>query len=258
MKLFKTALALLCAGAFAPAFAQDDATPARQTVVAKFAESVKLDGKMGDPAWAKAPAYQFSLPETIYDRTPEHLKRRLGKDIVEKGSVKFLWNGDYLYVGAKLDELDVVNEGKEDQTHLFLLGDLIEVFLKPEHETYYWEIYGAANGRKTCYFFPSRARTMFPPCAEYSCPDLQVSATVDGTLNDWTDKDKGWCVEIAIPVKNLTSLGAKFDNSAEWTVLIGRYNYSRYLLVKENSSIPHISATDFHLHEDYARLVLEK
>ena len=33
---------------------------------------------------------------------------------------------------------------------------------------------------------------------------------------------------MAIPIKELTVHGAKFDNSANWTILLARYNYSAY------------------------------
>ncbi len=231
----------------------------RPVMKAKYVENLKMDGKLSDPAWGNALEYQFELAPDVYDKQPEKIRKSMGNELREKGTVKLLWNEKYLYVGVKMEDSDVVAEGKEDQAHLYLMGDLVEVFLKPKNETYYWELYGTPNNKKTSFFYPGRGRLFLPSCAQYKpSAELIVMASIDGTLNDWHDKDKGWSVEMAVPVKTLTEVGAKFDNSAEWTILVARYNYSRYLPIKETSSVPRLSSSNNHLYEDYARLVFEK
>lgn len=228
------------------------------TMKAKYAKDLKMDGKLGDPAWASAPGYQFELAQNAYARESDTMRKTLGDALRERGVVKLAWDENYLYVGVTMDDSDVIAEGKEDQAHLYSMGDVVEVFLKPAHETYYWEIYGAPNNKKTCFFYPGRGRLFVPSSADPSTDGLVVTAAVDGTLNDWRDRDKGWSVEIAIPVKTLTAYGAPFDNSANWTILVARYNYSRYLPMKECSCAPRLSAPNNHLYEDYARLIFEK
>jgi hypothetical protein len=229
-----------------------------QVVVAKFAaEPIKLDGRLNEGAWANAPAYSLMRPLKANFGLPESMQRTVGENLREKCTVKLLWDDNNLYVGAEAEDSDVMNEGKEDQTHLYRTGDLIEVFLKPADENYYWEIYGSANSKKTWFAFPSRGRGT-PSVLAYLPEDLKVSCAVDGTLNNWRDKDKGWTVEIMIPIKELTAKGIKFDNSANWTVLIARYNYSRFLPAAELSSFPLLSNPNFHIYEEYAKLVLEK
>ena len=63
---------------------------------------------------------------------------------------------------------------------------------------------------------------------------------------------------MAIPIKELTVYGAKFDNSANWTILLARYNYSVYLQGAELSAYPQLSNVNWHLYEEYAKLRLEK
>ncbi len=48
----------------------------------------------------------------------------------------------------------------------------------------------------------------------------------------------------------------KFGQGIDWRILIGRYNYSRYLLDKELSMTPQFSKTDYHLLDEYAILEL--
>ena len=52
--------------------------------------------------------------------------------------------------------------------------------------------------------------------------------------------------------------GAKFDNSANWTILLARYNYSVYLQKQELTAFPQLSNVSWHIYEEYARLRLEK
>ena len=239
--------------------AESDNGNAGSTVIAKYtSESVKLDGKLDEGAWAKASAYSLMLPLKSYSNMPESMQKNIGENLREKSAVKLLWDDNYLYVGAEFDDSDTMNEGKEDQGFLFSTGDLLEVFLKPAKENYYWEIYGTPNNKKSWIFFPSRGRTVFPGCLSYLPENLKVATIVDGTLNNWKDKDKGCTLEIAIPIKELTAYGAKFDNSASWTILLARYNYSAYLPQPELSAYPQLSNANWHLHEEYAKLRLEK
>jgi hypothetical protein len=232
---------------------------ASNDVIAKYtAEPIKIDGKMNEKAWAAAPAYDLVLPLKSFSTLPESQQKHLGSKLQEKGSVKVLWDENYIYVAAEFEDSDVMNEGKEDQSHFYSTGDLIEVFLKPAGENYYWEIYGTPNNKKTWYFFPSRGRIVFPACASYLPKDLSVATSVDGTLNNWRDKDKGCIIELAIPIKELTAYGAKLDNSANWTVMFGRYNYSAYLNKIELTAYPLLSNVNFHICEEYAKLRFEK
>lgn len=238
---------------------EQDADKNREpVVVAKFAaEPIKLDGRLDEGVWANAPAYSLTRPLKATFGLPESMQRAIGENLREKCTVKLLWDDNYLYIGAEAEDSDVMNDGKEDQTHLYRTGDLLEVFLKPAKENYYWEIYGSANNKKTWFSFPSRGRGT-PSVLAYLPEELKVAATVNGTLNNWHDRDKSWTVEIMIPIKDLTAQGVKFDNSADWTILIARYNYSRYLPAAELSSFPRLSNPNFHIYEEYAKLALEK
>jgi hypothetical protein len=177
-----------------------------------------------------------------------------GKTLAEKGFVKFLWNDDYLYMGVEFEDSDVVAEGEEDGLHHYLMGDLAELFLWPEEQTWYWEMYVTPAGKQTTFFFPGPGRQGLPSSFK-SGFRLKVAARVDGTLNNWHDRDRKWVGEMAVPVKELTARGEKWGPGSAWRVLVGRYNYSRYLPAVENSSMPQLPSGSFHLRNDYGRLV---
>lgn len=206
---------------------------------------VTLDGKLDDAVWALAPAYELRLCE---DRATA------GDILREAGRVRFAWNENYLYAAFEFTDSDVVAEGTEDGQYHFNLGDVAEVFLWPDAHTWYWELYATPNGKQSSFFFPSPGRML--PSTFKDHLHLKVAAEIQGTLNDWSDKDKGWTAEMAIPVKELTARGEAWGPSASWRVLVGRYNYSVHLPKPELSAMPLLSKTSYHLRDEYAMLKL--
>ncbi len=215
-----------------------------ETLVAKYTDvPVEIDGILDDSAWSDARVYQM------------HISKDRDGEVQEGGGVMLAWDKEYLYVGAKLYDSDIVAEGDEDQLHHYLKGDTLEVFLKPEKQTWYWEAYVTPRGKKTSFFLPGRGRLWLDSMADYSM-DMKVGASYKGTLNNWKDRDEYWIAEMAIPISALTEQGDDFGPSADWRILIARYNYSRYLSRWELSTAPQLPMTDFHRYEYYGILKL--
>jgi len=221
-------------------------------IIAKYSQRpVVVDGKLDDPVWKNTPVYKLSLSRADEDK---------GNILQEEGYAQLAWNEDYLYMGISFYDSDIVQEGTEDQEHFYKTGDLVELFLKPEKNTWYWEIYGTPNGKKTVFWFPGRGRIGLPSGFEpgMELKEVLIGVDIKGTLNNWKDRDDYWTLEMAIPVKGLTKYGDTFGQGSEWRVLIARYNYSRYLPWKELSMVPQLSLTNYHLLEEYGKLVFEK
>ena len=234
----------------------------RDVIIAKYAEKpVSIDGNLDDEIWRTAPSYKFSLSRASLLPLNKRIDQRPGIDkLTEQGEVKFAWNEKFLYIGAKLYDSDIVQESVKDQENHFLSGDVLEIFLKPKNSTWYWEIYGTPNEKKTILWLPGRGRLGLKNyCGTVmQTDDIIIATKIKGTLNNWQDKDEYWTIEMAIPSKILTCFGDSFGYNSEWTILIGRYNYSRYLPWVELSSIPQLSITHFHLTEEYGILKFEK
>lgn len=219
--------------------------------IAKYTEiPVIVDGNLDDPIWKITPIYMLSISRG------EEIK---GKSLQEKGIFQIAWDEKYLYIGAKFYDSDIVQESNKNQEHHYQTGDLIEIFLKPENSTWYWEIYGTPNEKKTIFWFPGGGR-LLPGCFEQqmNLDEILLSAKIEGTLNNWKDKDDCWILEMAIPVKELTKYGDSIGLYSHWRILIGRYNHTRYLLKRELSMFPQLSLTDFRLFEEYGKIVFEK
>ena len=220
-------------------------------MVAYYTETpVNIDGKLDDAIW------QSAKTETYY----MYLSADKEKDAVlaEGGKIRIAWDDKYFYLACEFTDSDVVAEGDKDQLHHYQLGDLCELFLKPADKSWYWEIYMTPRNNKSVFFFPSKGYLGLPSCFEDYIFDFKVAAQVDGTLNNWHDKDKGWTGEMAIPIKELTARGETFGPDSRWRIFVGRYNYSVYFTAQELSMSPQLSKTNYHLIDEYASLILKK
>ncbi len=219
-------------------------------MVSKYtAQPIKLDGLLDEPAWQQAQIYQMTLSA---DNTSS------GKIPQETGSVRLAWDDNFFYVGWELPDSDVVAEGNENHLHHYTLGDIGELFLKPDDQSWYWELYVTPGGNLSTFWFPCRGRLGLKSCFEQYHFDMKVAAQCEGTLNNWQDKDVRWTAEMAVPISELTARGEKFAPGAKWHILTARYNYSRYLpeTGPELTMYPQLPRTNHHLLENYAALEL--
>ena len=211
-------------------------------------DHVIVDGWLDEEVWKQAKVYHLGLAND---------QAALGKQVQEAGSVRLVWDDQYLYVAVEFEDVDIVAEGQSDQLPHFQFGDLCEVFLKPEKETWYWELYVTPHSRMSSYWFPGRGRFGLPSNFQYSC-GLRVAAKVDGSINNWRDKDARWTAEMAMPLRDLTAHGETFGPGSSWRILVARYNYSRYRSERgpELTMTPSLSETNFHMLEEYTPLRL--
>ena len=207
---------------------------------------IKIDGKLDEPVWKKAPVYKLKYAAN---------REKCREPISQTGEVQLAWDTNYFYIGIKFNDLDVIAEGEKDQIKHYKFGDICELVLTPEGKTWYWEMYATPAGKKSCFFIPGRARVGLPSMLEYHSK-LKVAANFKGTLNDWRDKDVYWTAEFSIPIKELTARGETFGKGSQWRILVARYNYGRYLKTEgaELSTVPQLSVENFHLLNEFAVL----
>ncbi|MDD3725731.1 MAG: carbohydrate-binding family 9-like protein [Candidatus Ratteibacteria bacterium] len=227
-------------------------------VVAIYTESpVVIDGKLDDSVWKRATRYNLSLSKDRRSDVPQ-----------EGGEVMLAWDDEFLYIGAYLIDSDIIQTGEEDQMHFYTTGDVLEVFLKPEKEEWYWELYGTPNNKKTVFWFPSRKFLgIFRNMDRWTknMVDIKVATQIEGTLNNSNDRDRYWTIELSLPVRNIAPWYMftprqehYFGPGSEWRILISRYNYSKYLKKKELSMFPQLSQSNFHFLEEYGIIRFEK
>jgi len=227
-------------------------------IAAIYADSrVVVDGWLDESIWTQAKTYPLSLAKdqatkgsTEQEADPEMQAR-------EAGSVRLVWNDQYLFIAVEFEDLDITAEGQSDQLEHFKFGDVCRVFLKPEDQTWYWELQVTPHSRMSSFWYPGRGRVGLPSNFQYTS-GLRVAAKVDGTMNNWRDKDRKWTAELAMPLRDLTAHGETFGPDSLWRIHVARYNYSRYRDDRgpERTTMPRLLTTYGYSLEPYVRLRL--
>ncbi len=216
---------------------------------------LQIDGRLDEAAWQHATPYPFHLVVSA------SMRSRV-RELEEPGTARLLYDDRFLYLGFEFQDADVEDYSKADGQKLYTLSDVAEIFLKPADQTWYWELHLTPGGRVTTYFWPGRGLVGLPladggPLVRPRF--VQVATRVNGTLNNWRDRDQGWTAEVAVPIEKLDPEGSLKTLGPNWRILLARYNFSRYrrqATGPELSSVPAISEPSFHLTEEFARLKL--
>ncbi len=212
-------------------------------------QPIKIDGVLDEPVWQRATPLNFIIPVTLQ----KPLSRTEGR---------LLWDDSYLYVGFKAYDQDIWSYLTErDSTTCS--EDVLEVFLKPDSakEPYYnFEI----NALSTVYDAYNLKRGAggedHHRWSRWDCEGLRSAVTIKGTINDHTDVDEYWQLEVAIPFAELPTLNGQAPAPGdEWQFHLSRYDYSVYLPEgMELSSCAPLSGVDFHRYEDWMTLAFVK
>ena len=247
------AAAVLMSGCAAAAPEEFSTPPA---VVRRTTSPITLDGRLDEPAWAEAVRHDLT-PVNVRSGLAPREAERAARDAFQPGRVRFLRDDAFLYVGAELEDRDIINFRAENQTRLFRYGDLLELFLKPRDGNCCWELYAAPNGARSSFFYPGCAMIGLEHIYEEDparlMPDFSVAVRLNGTLNRHEDRDGGWSVEMRIPLRELArSTGVAFAPGQRWVLLAARCNYGADLYLQQPSTFPRLPMRGYHQHQYYA------
>jgi len=187
----------------------------RQAMVYRAAARPVIDGKLDEPAWRTAPWTEaFVDIRGEDDRRPPFRTR-----------AKMLWDDDYFYVAAELEEPGIWGTLKERDSVIFQDNDF-ELFIDPDGDTHnYYELEVNALGTPWDLLLAQPYRDGGSGIHAWDIAGLQVGVDVRGTLNRPGDRDEAWTVEIAMPWKILREAapGRRAPRAGEqW-----RVNFSR-------------------------------
>lgn len=221
--------------------------------VKRAAGPIMVDEGLDEAVWSKAKPIPFALVASPSER------RRIGR-VEGKGSVRLLHDDKNLYVAFTFEDSDVVDLSKEDDQELCTLSDVGEIFLKPLDDTWYWEFHVTPKGRVSSYWWPGRGRLGLAGAQPHVKPRfIRVGTRTQGTINNGRDRDHGWTVLVAIPFANLDRNGPPKAPHSRWTILLSRYDYSRYRLKgtgPELSAASALSEPNYHLVDEFPTLRL--
>ena len=157
-----------------------------------------LDGVLGDAAWRIAPWTEAFVDIRGEGWPQPPLATR----------AKIVWDEHHLYVGAELEEPHLWATLADRDAIVYREHDF-EVFLDPDGDGLaYYELEINALGTEFDLFLDRPYREKGKANIAWDMEGLRTAVHLDGTLNDPTDEDAGWSVEIAIPWSALRPPGA--------------------------------------------------
>src|SRR5205823_3517911 len=134
-------------------------------------------------------------------------------------------------------------------------NDVFELFFKPaDDKPGYYEFQVNAAGTIMDMFIPRRGAGGYRRFKSDGDFHVEAKVKLDGTLNNWTDKDKGWTVEGKIPWKDFLRTGGRPEPGEKWKFSLCRYDYSVDFEGPETSTCSPPKSPSFHAHEDFATL----
>ena len=142
--------------------------------------------------------------------------------------VKMLWDENYLYVFARLEEKDIWATLAQRDTIIFQENDF-EVFIDPDGDThlyYEFEINARNTGWDLLLTKPYRDGGL--PITGWDIAGLQSATHIEGTLNDPSDTDQYWNVELAFPLSSLAEAvpgRRKPTEGDQWRINFSRVNW---------------------------------
>ena len=168
----------------------------RSYVCAHATTPIGIDGRLDDRAWKSAP-WTDSFVDIEGSAKPKPRFRT---------RAKMLWDDHYFYVAAELEEPHVWGTLTNHDAVIFHDPDF-EVFIDPDgdsHDYYEFEMNALNSGWDLLLKKPYKDGG--PALNEWEIPGLKTAVHINGTLNNPSDRDKGWTVEIAFPWKVLGEL----------------------------------------------------
>lgn len=162
----------------------------------KTDQAISIDGLADEPDWDKA-AWTSDFVDIEGSNKPlPYLQTR----------VKLLNSDKGLYIFADLREPHIWAKLTNRDDVVFFDNDF-EVFLDPNddtHEYYEWEI--NAYGTLWDLFILRPYRDAHRSLNGYDTRGIQTAIHIDGTLNDPSDVDTGWTVEMFIPFDAISEM----------------------------------------------------
>jgi hypothetical protein len=165
-------------------------------------------------------------------------------------NIRMLWDDSTLYVAARMYDPQVWAKLKNHDDVVFRDNDF-ELFIDPLNTSHhYYEI--EVNALNTIFdlFLPKPYRNGGMAVPGWDAHGLRTAVKIQGTLNNPTDTDKGWTVEMAIPFKALSSgfRSAMPKNGTMWRINFSRVQYNTQVLNGQYVKLKDTSGRDLPEH----------
>ena len=153
-------------------------------------DEITIDGRGDEESWKRIEWSEPFVDIRGYDYQPAPWYET---------RIKMMWDEDYFYILAWLEEPHLWATYDQHDMVIFHENDF-EVFIDPDGDNHnYLELEINALGTTWDLMLTKPYRDNGHAIDSWEIPGLKSGIFLDGTLNDPSDIDKGWGVELAIP-----------------------------------------------------------
>lgn len=168
---------------------QTSAPALPQYEVPKTATAPKIDGKLDEPAWERA-------PEVVLKGSFD------GRDVTYRTTARLLYDEEALYVAFDGEDRDVWGDLRNRDEPIYN-EEVFEIFLDADGDgRTYNELQVSPRNVVFDAYFPARRQGMDTSWDSKVATAVQVR----GTLEDPNDVDQGWSAEMRIPFATLAAV----------------------------------------------------
>ena len=190
----------------------------RHYVACYTPEKPVIDGNLSDRVWDNA----------LWSDYFRNIEGDLKPEPPLRTRMKMLWDDQYLYIAAELEEPHVWAYLQQRDDIVYHDNDF-EIFIDPENTTFnYFEIEFNARNTILDLFMTKPYRNGGGALLSWDITGIQSAVQVQGTLNKTDDTDKGWTLEVAIPFSAITFFGSQVmpDDGRIWRINFSRVNWN--------------------------------
>jgi hypothetical protein len=218
-------------GGFAEDWARMKMIPPETYVCVRATAPIKVDGVMTEAEWEKT-SWTRDFRDIEGDAKPVPRFRT---------RAKMLWDDNYFYVAAQLEEPHVWGTITNHDAVIFQDNDF-EVFIDPNGDNHeYCEFEMNALNTGWDLFLTKPYIDGGPAQNEWEIPGLNTAVHVKGTINNPADQDGGWTIEIAFPWKVLAQYAhraAPPRDGDQWRVNFSRVEWQTRIVESRYEKVP--------------------
>lgn len=196
---------------------------------------IVVDGKMNESIWKNTPS-----------TTLDYFYRVEKPEDEQQTTFRMLWDTEYLYLFYEMkDKFLNAREVNRDGAPYF--DDCAEIFLIPAPESldthfgFEINIYKASNDFIFFNDYYQNNHVVFHPFN----PKFDVEVSYQGTLNDNSDIDQGWTMELAIPLSSFGTFAnvVPVKKGAQWAFILVRQDRN------EKDGNKRVTSTNFPIYD---------
>ena len=182
--------------------------------IERVTSGITVDGRADEPDWKAAAVIELIVPWLHDEAEP-----------VQATEARMLWSPEDLFIVYKCADPFIGAEIVEHDGATYL-EDTVEIFATPNADDVY-KYYGYEMnvlGTLLDYVTFWRDGERLSGGSGWQSEGVRIATTIDGTLNDHSDKDSGWILEIAIPFDNFRHLGGRIPpwDGDRWRLNLNR------------------------------------